>query len=125
MKYPRPYDKVVIAAIRWHENRKECRRLTRALRPCEEEVVDIQGDAPLTPNVPPCWKCYDEIEHPYEIIDGVPYGGTSIVPAPLCPACQHNADHIVPALNAARARRGGLTSALVGAVERFMKEAKT
>jgi hypothetical protein len=100
MPYPKPYDKVVIAAIRWQDNRKECRRLLRALRPCEEEAE------------PPCWKRTGGAD-PYSL---------EWVPHPLCDACQHNADHIVPALKAARSRRGGLTSALARAVDRFVKE---
>jgi hypothetical protein len=109
--YPKLYDKVVIAAIRWQENRKECRRLLAELRPCEDEL----GPDPETgdPGNEPCWKRYDE--GPPEPCSGY----QDPIPHPLCPACQHNADHIVPALKAARARRGGLTSALAKAVDRF------
>lgn len=113
---------IVVAARRWRANVLECRRLLAELEPCEHEVTHGEvcefrfnfPSAEPPDERGPCWKIY-EIGPPESYT-----GYQDPIPVKFCGACQRNRDlGRVVALRQARGRRGGLTSALARAVDRF------
>jgi hypothetical protein len=99
--------------------------LLSELEPCEDEVtyaeaaeISATTDQPMNQR-DPCWKMY-------ELGPPEPYTGyQDPIPVKYCGACQRNADlGRVVALRHARKRRGGLTSALVRAVDHLIAESE-